>query len=139
MADVTRRGDLRAGVRRPLLRVLLLALLALATLIGGGTLPAQAAPAAAPATVSAATVTAPGDEAVACPYRAQSPNDARGCGSAAPVCTSSTVPPVPPVLPEPVGPFSLPWFVGPDGSGPAPAPAPSAVATDLADLCVSRT
>ncbi|WTW99321.1 hypothetical protein OG216_40925 [Streptomycetaceae bacterium NBC_01309] len=118
-----------------MLRALLVALLMLVTL-AGGTFPAQAEPTVVTASDAAA---AAAGEAVACPYQAQGPNDTRGCGSAAQVCASSTVPPVPPVLPVPVGPFSLPWFVGPDGSGPALARAPSAVATNLAELCVSRT
>ncbi|WP_436770650.1 hypothetical protein [Yinghuangia sp. YIM S09857] len=129
------RTDPGAAPLRPAVRALAVALLMLGALIGG-TFPARAEPVPAPPPPSAA-------DPMACPYHATSPSDSQGnpqgCGSEVSVCTPSTIPPIPPVLPVPVGSFVPPWLLDPDGTGPALDTAPSAVPTDLTDLCVSRT
>lgn len=130
------RTDHQAAPLRPAVRALAVALLMLAALIGG-TFPSHAEPAPPPPPATQGA----GD--LACPFHAKSPDDTQGgpggCNAEVYVCTASTVPPIPPAVPAPVGSFVPPWLVDPDGSGPALAPAASAVATDINDLCVSRT
>lgn len=130
------RTDPLAAPLRPAVRALAVALLMLAAMIGG-TFPSHAESSAVP---PPPVQTAAGP--VACPYHASSPLDTRnggGCLTETYVSTPSTIPPIPPVLPVPIGSFVPPWLVDPDGAGPALAPAASAVTTDLHALCVSRT
>lgn len=135
MGPVKHRTDAQAAPLRPAVRALAVALLMLAALIGG-TFPSHAEPAATPPPSAAGPL--------ACPYHAKSPHDSQGnspqgCGSEVSVCTPSTVPPIPPGVPVPVGSFVPPWLLDPDGTGPALATSGSAVPTDLTGLCVSRT
>ncbi|MDI2132691.1 hypothetical protein [Yinghuangia seranimata] len=134
---MTHRTDVLAAPLRPAVRALAVALLMLAALLGG-TFPAHAAASAPPAVTASDT-----GQPMLCPFHASSPDDAHGgpggCHPDVRVCSQSTVPPVPPVFPPPVGSFVPPWLVDPDAVGPAPASAGSAVPTELTHLCVSRT
>lgn len=139
MGPVKHRTDLQTAPLRSGVRVLAVAFLMLAALIGGAFPSHAEASSAPPPTFVFGT-----DGPVACPYHASSPQDAQGgpgngCAAEANVKAPSTVPPVPPVLPPPVGSFVPPWLVDPDGAGPAHAAAASAVGTNLCSLCVSRT
>ncbi|MCF2529009.1 hypothetical protein [Yinghuangia soli] len=133
------RTEHQAAPLRPAVRALSVALLMLAALIGGAFPSHAEASASAHPQPGAAGPVVP----AACPFHASSPQDSQGrpggCGTETHVCTPSTSPPIPPVLPAPLGSFVPPWLVDPDGAGPAFAPAASAVPTDLTDLCVSRT
>lgn len=133
------RTERQAAPLRPAVRALAVAVLMLAALIGGA-FPSHAEP-SAPAHPMPGAAGSVGP--VACPFHASSPSDSHGrpggCGPVLHVCTPSTVPPIPPVLPAPLGSFVPPWLVAPDAAGPAPGSAASAVATELTDLCVSRT
>lgn len=139
MGAVKHRTDHQTAPLRSGVRVLAVAILMLGALLGGAFPSHAETPAAPPPTFVFGT-----DGPVACPYHATSPEDARGgpgngCAAEANVQAPSTVPPVPPVLPVPVGSFVPPWLADPDGTGPAHAAAASAVGTDLCRLCVSRT
>jgi hypothetical protein len=135
MGPVKHRTESVAAPLRPVVRALAVALLMMGALLGG-TFPVHAEP-AAPVPHGAGSVP------LLCPYHAASPGDSHGdpggCGTETHACAQSTVPPIPPVLPAPVGSYVPPWLVEPDGSGSALAPASSAVVPTLHDICVSRT